>query len=183
MSKFIKNLLTRDIAQRLEGVEDALLVNVIGLDANVTVVLRKELREKDIHLLVVKNSLAKRATEGTPLSAAFEGSEGALAVVWGSEDFISLTKEVTKLDKSREFESFQARGGVMNGDHLTAEKVKEISKWPNREEQLGLLMGQVLGAGGQLLGQINAPGGALLSQIEQKAEGGEESKAEGGEES
>jgi large subunit ribosomal protein L10 len=44
------------------------------------VVLRRQLREKNIHLLVVKNGLAKRATEGTPLSAAFDGAEGALAV-------------------------------------------------------------------------------------------------------
>ena len=56
MSKYVKDLVTKDVARRLEGVDDALLVNVIGLDANRTVVLRRELREKDIHLLVIKNS-------------------------------------------------------------------------------------------------------------------------------
>ena len=83
MSKYVKKLISRDISQRLEGVEDALLVNVIGIGANDTVVLRRALRQKDIHLLVVKNSMARRATEGTPLAPAFEGAEGSLAVFWG----------------------------------------------------------------------------------------------------
>ncbi len=101
MSKYVKNLMVREIAQRLEGVQDALLVNVIGIDANQTVALRRELREKDIHLLVVKNGMARRATEGTSLAPAFAGTEGTLAVMWGGEDFISLVKEVTRLDKSK----------------------------------------------------------------------------------
>ena len=73
MSKYVKNLVSNDIARRLSGVQDALLVNVVGMNANQSVVLRKQLREKNIHLLVIKNSLAKRATEGTPLAAAFDG--------------------------------------------------------------------------------------------------------------
>jgi ribosomal protein L10 len=169
MSKYIKDLLTQELSQRLSGVDDAILVNVVGLDANQSFLLRKQLREKRIQLLVVKNSLARRATEGTPLAAAFEGAEGSLAILWGAEDFVALTKEVTRLDKGREFEKFETRGGVMDGDHLTPEKVKEISKWPSRQEQLSILMGQVLSAGGRLLSQINAPGGRLLSQIEKKA--------------
>lgn len=167
MSKFVKDLISKEFSDRLEGVDDALLVNVIGMNANKTVVLRKQLREKNINLLVVKNSLARRATEGTPLAPAFEGAEGTLALVWGGEDIISLAKEVTALDKSDDFANFEARGGVMEGEGLTAERVKEISKWPNREEQLSILLGQILAPGAQLQAQLNAPGGALQSQLEQ----------------
>ena len=173
MSKYVKGLLAQDIRRRLDGVEDALLVNVIGLDANQSVILRKQLREKDIQLLVVKNSLAKRATEGTPLACAFEGMEGSLAVVWGAEDLISLAKEVSEFDKSREFAAFQTQGGVMDGERLTREKVKEVSKWPSRLEQLSILLGQILSPGGQLLSQLEAPGGLLASQIEKKSKEGE----------
>ena len=170
MSKYVKDLVVQDLRRRLDGVDDAVLVNVIGMAANDTVVLRKQLRDKGIGLLVVKNSLVRRATEGTPLNAAFEGAEGALAIVWGGEDFVSLVKEVTTVDKTGEFEKFEPRGGVMDGEHLTPEKVKEISKWPNRMEQLSLLMGQVLAPGANLVSQLTAPGGALGSQIKQKSE-------------
>lgn len=169
MSKYVKDLVTKDIANRLEDVGDALLVNVVGLDANKTVVLRRQLREKGIKLLVVKNSLAKRATEGSPLAKAFEGAEGTLAMVWGSEDIISLAKEVVALDKDKAFEQFQARGGVMDGEHLDADRVKEISKWPNRAEQLSILSGQILSPGAKLSSQLLGPGGALASQIEKKS--------------
>jgi large subunit ribosomal protein L10 len=167
MSKLVKSLITKELGQRLDGVDDALLVNVVGMSANDTVVLRKQRREKNISLMVVKNSLAKRATEGTNLAPAFEGVEGTLALVWGSDDFISLTKEVAALDKGKEFEKFEARGGVMDGDGLTRDRVKEISKWPNREEQLSILLGQILSPGAQLQSQLNVPGGALQSQLEQ----------------
>ena len=67
MSKYIKGLMVDDIKRRLEGVQDAVLVNVIGLDSGNTFNLRKELRKRNLSLLVVKNSLASRATEGNSL--------------------------------------------------------------------------------------------------------------------
>ena len=174
MSKFVKNLITQELSSRLEGVEDALLVNVIGMDANQSVTLRKQLRKKEIELLVVKNSLARRAAEGTALAPAFEGVTGCIALVWGAEDFISLTKEIVELDKDPDFEKFEARGGVMDGETLTADKVKEISKWPNRAEQLSILSGQILSPGANLSAALLGPGGAVASQIEKKSEGGDE---------
>ena len=106
MSKFVKDLLTRDLKTQLTGVSDALLVNVIGLDSLRTSKLRTELRKKNIKLEVVKNSMARRATEGTPLAPAFEGVEGTLAIVWGGDDFVSLTKEIVRLTEAKEFEGF-----------------------------------------------------------------------------
>lgn len=168
MSKYVKDLITNDVKHRLDGVEDCVLVNVIGLDANTTVALRKRLREKEIGLLVVKNSLAKRATADTPLANAFANAKGANAVCWGAEDFVSLVKEVAELHKSEDFEQFSARGGVMDGEELSADRVLEISKWPSRQEQLSLLSGQILGPGRNLAAQLIGPGGQLASQIEKK---------------
>ena len=170
MSKYLKDLLTKDLGNRLTGVEDCVLANVIGLDANKTTDLRRRLRSKKIGLMVIKNSLARRATEGTSLAPAFEGLEGTAAIMWGAEDFISLVKEVAVLDKDAEFEQFKARGGVMDGEPLTPERVLEISKWPNRAEQLSLLVGQILGPGSQLSAQLIGPGGKLASQIAKIAE-------------
>ncbi|MCH2180845.1 MAG: 50S ribosomal protein L10 [Mariniblastus sp.] len=173
MSKYVKDLLSQDISSRLEGVADCVLANVIGLDANSSVALRKRLREKDICLLVVKNSLIRRATEGTALEPAFEGISGTNAVLWGAEDFVSLVKEVEELNKDETFEEFETRGGVMDGEQLTPERVAEISKWPSRAEQLSMLVGQILGPGSQLVAQLTGPGSALASQVKEKA-GGEE---------
>ena len=171
MSKLVKNLLSKDLSNRLDGIEDCILANVIGMDANSTSALRKRLREKGIGMMVVKNSLAQRATEGTSLAAAFEGIGGTNAILWGADDFVSLVKEATELNKDQEdFEVFETRGGAMDGVQLSPERVLEISKWPNRAEQLSMLVGQILGPGAQLAAQLKGPGGALVSQIKSKGE-------------
>lgn len=177
MSKLVKDLLTEQLKQDLDGVQDLLLVNVVGLSANHTTALRRTLRQKNIKLLVIKNSLARRATEGTQLAPAFEGSDGTLAMIWGSTDIVALAKEVVRLSGEKEYEAFRARGGVMGGAKLAAEEVHQISKWPTREEQLSLLLGQILSCGGKLVSQLIAAGGALASQIKQHGEGEEEAAA------
>ena len=175
MSKYLKDLLTRDLKSQLNGVGDALLVNVIGLDAIRTTKLRSELRKKNIKLEVVKNSLAMRATEGTPLAPAFEGVEGTLAFVWGGDDFVSLAKEVVRLAEAKEFEGFAAKAGAMEGTKLTPAEIKSISKWPSRMEQLSILVAQILGPGAHLAAQLNGAGGALVSQVKTHAENLEKS--------
>ena len=170
MSKYLKELITNELRSRLDGVDDALLVDVIGMEANANVELRKSLREKNISLLVVKNSLASRASEGTALAPVFEGSVGTSAVVWGGEDVVSLAKEVMRLAGQEEYQPFAPKGGVMDGEKLSKEDVAAISKWPTRSEQLSLLVGQILGPGANLSAQLLGPGAQVASQTKQTSE-------------
>ena len=177
MSKYVKNLVSDDIKRRLQNVNDALLVNMIGMNSSSTYDLRKELRAKKINILVVKNSLAARATTGTPLARLFDEVGGSAAVCWGSEDIVALAKSITEILKSEKFPTFQPRGGVMDGEQISAEQVAEVAKWPSRGEQLSLLLGQILSVGSRLNSQLIAVGGTLASQISEKAKGGEEETA------
>jgi large subunit ribosomal protein L10 len=170
MSKYVKNLISNEIKNRLEGVDDAIVVNVIGMDSDSTFRLRKLFREKGISILVVKRSLANRAAEDTPLRALFSEKVGSVAVVWGCEDFVSLAKEMAAVVKSGEFEKFELKGGVMDGDALSGDEVMAVSKWPNREEQIALLVGQILAPGANLSAQLMGPGSKLASQVKQLVE-------------
>jgi len=179
MSKYIKNLLVDDLRSRLAGVHDALLVNMVGLNANTNTKLRAELRDKGISVMVVKNSVAARALAGTPMAGLFDGVTGCAAICWGAGDIVALAKEVTRYAKDAKFAPFQPTGGVMDGERLSSAQVDQVSKWPSREEQLSLLVGQILGPGARLASQLSGPGGALASQIKQKGEEeGEQSSGE-----
>ena len=178
MSKLVKDLITNDLRKRLEGVDDALVVDMIGLKNDKNVALRQRLRQKNIHLLVVKNSLAARAAEGTKLAPAFENATGTMALIWGGEDIISLAKEVVKIAEDKNFEPFTAKGGVMDGQRLAAEQVKAVSKWPSRTEQLSILSGQILSVGSTLSSQLLSAGSKLASQIKKQSEEGDEKAAE-----
>jgi ribosomal protein L10 len=165
MSKLVKNLLVDDLKKRLDKVEDVVVVSLGRLDAQKTTELRKTLRQKKIHLQLVKNSLARRATLDTPLAPAFEKTEGMLAIAWGGEDAVDLAKELDRLTGLKDYEGLQCRGGAMDGDRLDAEGVKRVAKWPNRTEQLSILSGQISSLGSRLSGQILSAGGTLAGQI------------------
>ena len=166
MSKYVKNLITEHLRQRFQDVGDALLVNMVGLDANANNRLRAQLGQQNIEVMVVKNSLARRATEGTPLAAMFEGLTGSSAVCWGGEDLVSLAKEVTRLARDEQYEAFQPRGGVMDGEKLTAEQVRQVSQWPGRRELRSIVAGQILGVASEIAAQLVGPAGEIASQIE-----------------
>jgi len=178
MSKYVKNLVADDIKKRLQNVNDALLVNMIGMNSSSTYTLRKELRAKKINVLVVKNSMAARATSGTPLARLLDGVGGSAAICWGSDDIVALAKSITEILRSEKFPAFQPRGGVMDGEKISADQVAAVAKWPTRTEQLSLLLGQILSVGSRLNSQLIAVGGALASQISEKAKGGEEAAAD-----
>jgi large subunit ribosomal protein L10 len=170
MSKQVKDLVTSEIRSRLSSVQDCLVVNVVGMNAIATTNLRKALRSRNISVLVVRNNLARKATEGTSLHPAFVDLKGSSAVVYGAEDFVSLVKEIVEIQaKEKEFPGFETRGGVMDGEALDANRVKDVAKWPSRREQLSMLVGQILGPGAQLAAQLKGPGGKLAGQLKKLA--------------
>ena len=62
----------------------------------------------------------------------------------------------------------------LTGEAVSKEQATEMSRWPTRQEQISLLIGQILGVGATLNGQLLAMGGALASQIAKKGEGDDE---------
>ncbi len=165
MSKTIKSVLVDDLKSRLDGVGELIIVSLGKLDAQTTTQLRQTLRKKKISLQLVKNSLARMATRGTPLAPAFEKTEGMLAIAWGGEDVVDLAKELDRLAGVKDFEGFECRGGALDGTRLEPTDVKQVAKWPTRAEQLSLLSGQILSVAATLAGQIVSAGGGLAGQI------------------
>jgi len=177
MSKAIKDMLVDDLKHRLQGVGDVIVVSLGTLDAQKTTALRQSLRKKQIHLQLVKNSLARRATAGTPLEPAMQDAAGMLALAWGGEDVVDLAKELDRISGDKQFEGFECRGGALDGGRLGADDVKRVAKWPTRAEQLSILSGQISSLASVLAGQILSAGGALAGQIASRVEDLE--KAEG----
>jgi len=177
MSKLVKNMLVDDLKTRLTGVGELIVVSLGKLDAQQTSALRQTLRKKKIHLQMVKNSLAKRATLDTPLAPAFDKHEGMLAIAWGGEDVVDLAKELDRLSGVKDFEGFEFRGGALDGSRLEPGDVKSVAKWPSRAEQLSILSGQISSLGSILSGQICSAGGVLAGQISSRVDDLEKSGA------
>lgn len=170
MSKFVKQLIIDDLKRKLVNVQYAMLVSFVGLDANKNHALRSLLAEKGIEMTVIKNSLARRATEGTELNPLFHGLEGSLALCWGAQDIVSLAKDLVKISKDKNFKGLEIQAAVMDGEKLDAAGAIGVSKWPSREEQISIILGQIVGVGAKLSSQFIAVGGSLASQFKQLGE-------------
>jgi len=180
MSKLVKDMLVEDLKKRLVNVAEVVVVSLGRLDAQKTSQLRSTLRKKRIHLHLVKNSLARRATADTPLAPAFTKAEGMLAIAWGGEDVVDLAKELDRLTAVKDFDGFECRGGALDGARLEAADVKRVAKWPTRGEQLSILSGQISGLAATLSGQILSAGGTLAGQLASRVDDLEKGTAAGG---
>ena len=171
MSKYVKGIIIEYLRQQFQGVENALIVDVQGLNGNQSCLLRRILREQGIRLMVVKNSLARLATRDTPLGPLFEGLDGPAAVVWGGEDIVAVAKAVVSLVKDKEgrFESLTIRRGIVDGTVYDAAGVEEVSRWPSRQDLLAQIAGTLLAPYRQVASCIQSPGAQLASCVEQQS--------------
>lgn len=178
MSKYVKDLLIDHLKKEIGETADVVVVSIAGLTSNKGMDLRKRLRAKNIHLRVVRNSLARLAVKGSDLTPALKDLSGPAALAWGGEDIVALAKEISALAEDKAFAPFKARCAAIGGELFSAEQVvKEVSKWPSRRDVLATISGQLLGTAAKLSGQLVGAGGKVAGQILKKSEG--EEAAEG----
>ncbi len=170
MSKRVKELIIQEIQKRLDGCTEMLVVDSSRLDGVTTNRLRLALREKNIRMLTVKNSLARRALHNMGISALDELLQGPSTLVWGGEDIVALSKEITKWAKELEAKEFRIKGGTVEGKTLGPEDVEALSKSPGRVELLGRVVMLMLSPGARLVGALLGPGGQLAGQVKSLAE-------------
>ena len=168
MSKVIKNHIINELSRELDGHGEVLVVDVSGLTGNEVNALRVELSAKDISLLTVKNSLARRACDGTSLEALGPVLEGSSTLVWGGEDIVALSREITNWAK--EVDTLAIKGGAVDGKTLDAAGVDKLSKSPGRPELLSIIAGLIMSPGGNIAGALLGPGGTVAGQVKSKAE-------------
>ena len=175
MSKPVKEMIVREYKERFEGTDDALVVSLRGIDNAGTGKIRKDLRAKDIRVQVVRNSLAVKAFEGTGLAGLEPVLKGQSAVVYGAETVVDVAREIVEVVK--EFPDIELKGAVLDGQLFEGDSgVKELSKFPTRDEAIAQVITLVLSPARNLAGQLKGPGGRLagiLKAIEEKLENGE----------
>lgn len=168
MSKYVKNLLIDTVRDRLGEARDMLVIDSSKLDANTSNRFRLALRERGIHALTVRNALARKALHDLGVSSLDPVLEGPSTLVWGGEDIVALSKEITKWAK--EIEPLSIKGGTVEGTSLTADDVDQLSKSPSREELIGQIVGLILSPGAQLSAALLGAGAKLASQVKQISE-------------
>jgi large subunit ribosomal protein L10 len=165
----VKKLLVSDLQKSFDGVHDVLVVSVNGVDGIQNNQMRLALRQKNIRLQVVKNSLTKRLFNETGLAPATQFLEGPSAVAWGAPSIVELAKEIAEW--AGKIKKFEIKGGATSGLPLTADQVTALSKLPSREELLARIVLLAISPARRVASLVNSTGGRIVSQIKTKAEG------------
>lgn len=129
--------------------------------------LRRACEPVGVHFRVVKNTLCRRAIEGTdkePLSAHFRGTVG---VLFAGEDAIAAAKVFR--DQRKANDKLKVKAGFFEGDLLDAKGVESVAELPSREELLVVLLRTMLEAPRQVLGILQAPARDLLYLLQNYA--------------
>jgi large subunit ribosomal protein L10 len=168
MSKHVKEMVMAEIRDRIGDPGDMLVIDSSRLDAISTNRFRLALREKDFSIFTVKNSLAKKTLNEVGVNALDSILQGPSTLVWGGEDIVALSKEISQWAK--EFKGLEIKGGTTEGASLSAEEVDTLSKSPSREELIGQVMGLALSPGARLAAALLGPGGKIAGQIKTLAD-------------
>jgi large subunit ribosomal protein L10 len=132
----------KDLEALTEQFKNAQAAMVVGFQ-KMTVAkdqeLRDQLREAGVSYEVVKNTLARRASEGTALEGAAEHFKGVTAVALSNGDPVGLSKAISKFTKANP-DIFTFKAGVVEGRVVALNEVEAIATLPSKEELIAKIM-------------------------------------------
>ncbi len=162
----LKQPIVQAIAEEIKDAQSVVLVDYRGLTVAQDTELRKQLREAGIIYKVYKNTMMKRAFEGTECEALENCLEGPSAIAISKDDATAPARILCKFAKDAP--ALELKGGVVEGTAYDVAGLTELSKIPSREELLS-----------KLLGSLQSPIANFARVIKQIAEqGGEAAPAE-----
>jgi large subunit ribosomal protein L10 len=139
LKKEKKSIVVTELQGKFEQAKGVVFTDYRGLNVEEITGLRNSLRAAALEYRVVKNTLAKRAAEGTPIDDAKDVFSGPVGIAIGYDDPVLLVKKVLEFSKSNV--KLDIKGGVIEGGVCSPEQIKTISELPPREIQLSMLVG------------------------------------------
>ena len=133
-----KKEVVAEVAERLKKAQTVVLAEYRGISVEDITVLRSQARASGVYLRVLKNTLARRAVQGTPFEKLGLQMVGPLA--YGiSEDPVAAAKVLHTYAKTND--KLVIKGGAMANYVMNAKEIGNLATMPSRDELLAKLMG------------------------------------------
>lgn len=140
------------LKEAVQKAKVAIVTDYRGLTVAEITDLRRKLQAEGGDYTVSKNTLTKKAVEGTKFEALGEFLTGPSAIAFGFGDEVSPAKVVMKFIKDTK--KTEPKGGVLDGKVLSVEEVKQLSNLPSKEELYA-----------KILGSINSPASGIANSV------------------
>src|SRR5215212_7086823 len=173
MSKKVKSLITKELGERLKGIDAVAVISPRGITATKNNQIRRKLRDQGLRMTVVRNTLVKRAVgEDSKLKGMDKLLDGPSAVIYGQASISTIARLI--LDEKKTDDKLELRGIFFDGEaYIGTKGVEQVSKLPTREEAIGQVVALILSPGQKLGGIFKGQAGkvaALIKAVEERAE-------------
>jgi large subunit ribosomal protein L10 len=133
-----KKAVVAEISEQVSKAQSIILAEYRGLEVGDMTQLRAQARKSGVYLRVLKNTLVRRAVDGTPFSGLANAMVGPL--VFGiSTDPVAAAKVLSDFAKANE--KFVIKAGGMPNQVMDAKGIQVLATMPSREELLAKLLG------------------------------------------
>ena len=149
----------------IKEAKTAILATFKGMKAAQSEDLRKTVRSAGAQFRVVKNTLAERAAQGSPLEPALKELAGVTSIAYTKADPVALAKALSKYAKDNPEFSFKA--GVVDGRVISIKEIEALATMPSREEIMSKLLFLMNAPAQRLVTVMNAVGRDLAVVIDQ----------------
>jgi large subunit ribosomal protein L10 len=127
-----------EVAAKLAKAQALIVAEYRGLNVERVTQLRSKARKSGLYLRVLKNTLARRAVQGTPFEKISDQLTGPL--MYGiAQDPVAGAKVLSEF--ARDHEQFVIKAGAMPNTVMSAKDIKALALLPSREELLARLLG------------------------------------------
>lgn len=164
MDRATKEQQIAELHGKMKAATIAIIAEYRGLDVATATDIRKKCRDNQVEYKVVKNTLAKRAAQGTSVEAIAESFKGPVVLVLG-QDPVTPAKVMTDFAKDRE-EKFQLKVAVVEGQKVDAKGIEALAKMPGINELRGMLVGMLNAPASKLARLIATPGQQLARAVD-----------------
>ena len=157
------------LAEQFQSASAGMLIGFNKLTVAKDQELRNSLRAAGIRYSVVKNTLARKAAEGTPFAGASEHFKGVTALALAEGDPVQLSKTISKFVKDNP-EVFSFKAGVVEGRVVALRDVEALATLPSKEVMISKIMFLINAQAQRLATVISAVPRNLAIVVKQAAE-------------
>ncbi|RKH37571.1 50S ribosomal protein L10 [Corallococcus sicarius] len=168
MLKSEKEVMIKELHEKFARTKSAVVAEFSKVDVETVTKLRRKFREGKVEYKVIKNTLARRAAEGTSVSVISDDFTGPVALCISYDDVVAPAKIL--MDFIKDMETIKVRSAVVDGRKVDVNGVKALAKLPGLNELRGQLLGMLNQPAGKLVRTIAAPGSQLARVIQANAD-------------